>query len=336
VGLRQDEGCWTRPFERQRPRLSPATRTSRDTDDSCDSHICSRLFLCKCIVLPNIYLQVYDTSSWQMRSVERTEPLNSGHSTSKRNQILTKNQIFWCHSIPSSIPPADETIYQSKEEHTMKSVLILSCCLVETSGLLAFLGVSARLPRPAHPLYEALDAAAYEFVTEIEARINKPMGIIIEEIDDTGLGVRIAQINPDGATAMLCRSGSANVCLRDKILAVNAVPCGVLSFEEVMDMITSTPGGEVSLLLGRPEGTIPVQWPNGVSVAAWPGEYLGNLAGLAGFQISYSCRSGSCGSCEHSIETDNSGETRHVRPCVARVPKDVACVAMHPTGRLDS
>ena len=219
----------------------------------------------------------------------------------------------------------------------MKSVLILSCCLLETSGLLAFLGASARPPRTgAHQSHEAMDAAAYEFVTEIEARINKPMGIVIEEIDETGLGLRIAQINPDGATAALCRSGSADVCLRDKILAVNGEPCGVLSFEQVMDVITSTPGDEVSLLLGRPKGTIPVKWPNGVSIAAWPGEYLGNLAGLAGFQISYSCRSGSCGSCEHSIETDDSGKKRYVRPCVARVSKDVAWAVMHPTDRFDS
>jgi ferredoxin len=305
------------------------------------------MLLCKCIVLPNIYLQVYDTSKRLPHTFFYTPPrggyvpwnqgtLHFCTLDSLPSEIgFTKNEIFLCHSISSSTQP-DETIYKSKQEVTMKPVLILSCCLLETSGLLAFLGVSARPPRPAHQLYEALDAAAYEFVTEIEARINKPMGIVIEEIDETGLGVRITQINPDGATAMLCRSGSANVCLRDKILAVNAVPCSVLSFEQVMDMITSTPGDEVSLLLGRPEGTIPVKWPNGVSIAAWPGEYLGNLAGLAGFQISYSCRSGSCGSCEHSIETDGSGETRYVRPCVARVPKDVAWVVMHPTGRLDS
>jgi ferredoxin len=216
----------------------------------------------------------------------------------------------------------------------MKSFLILSCCLLETSGLLALLGVSAR-PRLALQLYETLDATAYEFVTEINARIKKPMGLVIEEIDETGLGLRIAQINPDGATAALCRSGSADVCIRDKILAVNGEPCGVLSFEEVRDLITSTPDDEVRLLLGRPEGAIPVKWPNGVSVAAWPGEYLGNLADLACFQISYSCRSGSCGSCEHSIETDST-KKRYVRPCVARVPKDAAWAVMHHTDRFDS
>jgi ferredoxin len=162
------------------------------------------------------------------------------------------------------------------------------------------------------------------------------MGIVIEDIDETGLGLRIAQINPDGATAALCRSGSADVCLRDKILAVNGEPCGVLSLEEVIDIITVTPGDEVSLLLGRPEGAIPVKWPNGVSIAAWPGEYLGNLADLACFQnISYSCRSGSCGTCEFSIETD-SCEKRYVRPCVAKVPKDVAWAVMHPTDRFDA
>jgi ferredoxin len=259
----------------------------------------------------------------------------------ERREIFVDAIISIKPSSSSSINLLIPSINQSKRENTMKSVLVLlSCCLLETtSGLLAFLGVSTRPPRLAHTqLYETLDAAAaYEFVTEIEVRIKKPMGIVIEEIDETGLGVRIAQINPDGATAALCRSGSSDddVCLRDKILAVNGEPCDVLSFEQVMDIITSAKGDEVSLLLGRPEDTIIVKWPNGVSIAAWPGEYLGNLADLACFQISYSCRSGSCGTCEHSMETD-SGEKRYVRPCVARVPKDVAWAVVHPTDRFDS
>ena len=265
------------------------------------------------------------------RGTSWMEPLISLESEFTKNKILFSLTPFFRHHHTQP----DEIINQSKEATTMKVVLILSCCLLETSGLLAFLGVSMRPPRPAHHLYEAMDAAAYEFVTEIEATINKPMGIVIEEIDQTGWGLRIAQINPDGATAALCRSGSADVCLRDKILAVNGEPCGVLSFEQVMDVIISTPGDEVSLLLGRPKGTIPVKWPNGVSVAAWPGEYLGNLADLAEFQISYSCRSGSCGTCEHSIETDDSGEKRYVRPCVARVSKNIAWAVMHPTHRFD-
>ena len=163
-------------------------------------------------------------------------------------------------------------------------------------------------------------------LTEHKVTIPKPMGLILEEIDeqDPYKGVVIAKVNPEGNAAAACKSG-LDLCIRDKILAVNDEPCADSTFEVVMERIASSPGDIVSLKLGRILGSVAVRWPNGVCVAATPGEYLGNIADDALFRIQYSCTSGSCGTCEHRIRNEN-GDARFVRPCVARVPKGSASI----------
>jgi ferredoxin len=172
-------------------------------------------------------------------------------------------------------------------------------------------------------------------LTEIQVTVPKPMGLILEEIDPSRpeAGICIAKIYPDGAVAGVCRSESCpDIAIRDKILSVDGTQCAKASLEEVMDLIANSEAQDsVSLTLGRIKTSIKVTWPNGVSIAAFPGEYLGNLAYDALYDIAYECRSGSCGTCEQGTEMDESGEIRFVRPCVARIPKGKRSIRVYET-----
>ena len=168
-----------------------------------------------------------------------------------------------------------------------------------------------------------LDAASTYTGKENTILVAKPLGIVVEEIDaaDPSRGVCISQINAD-SNAASCGTG---LCIHDKIVAVNGASCSQESFEVVMNMITSSPGSNVELTLLRTQGRVAVRWPNGVCVAAPVGEYLGNTAIEARYPVPYSCRSGSCGSCEHIARVDGETERRY-RPCSARVPEGVETI----------
>ena len=154
-------------------------------------------------------------------------------------------------------------------------------------------------------------------------KISKPLGIIVEEADanDPSQGVCIGSIDEGGNAA----SSGTDICIHDAIVSVNGVDCVAKSFEEVMDLIVSCETPEVELSLARLEGRVAVRWPNGVCVAAPVGEYLGNVASEARFRAPYSCRSGSCGSCEQNAVIDNETEKK-LRPCSAKVPKGVEII----------
>mmetsp|Transcript_17988 Transcript_17988/g.51512 ORF Transcript_17988/g.51512 Transcript_17988/m.51512 type:complete len:197 (+) Transcript_17988:159-749(+) len=154
-------------------------------------------------------------------------------------------------------------------------------------------------------------------------RISKPLGIIVEEVDanDPSKGVCVGSI-VEGGNAASC---GTDACIHDAIVAVNGADCVAKSFQEVMDLIVSCKTPEVELTLARMEGRVAVRWPNGVCVAAPVGEYLGNVASEARFCVPYSCRSGSCGSCEQIAVIDKKKEKK-LRPCSAKVPKGVEII----------
>ena len=154
-------------------------------------------------------------------------------------------------------------------------------------------------------------------------KIRKPLGIILEEVDATDplKGVCVGSIDGNGNAA----SHGTDVCIHDQIVAVNGADCSAKSFEEVMDWIVACEAPEVELMLARLEGRVAVRWPNGVCVAAPVGEYLGNVASEARYDVPYSCRAGTCGSCEHVAVLDNKRE-KTLRPCSAKVPKGVETI----------
>mmetsp|Transcript_28633 Transcript_28633/g.41803 ORF Transcript_28633/g.41803 Transcript_28633/m.41803 type:complete len:245 (-) Transcript_28633:719-1453(-) len=168
-------------------------------------------------------------------------------------------------------------------------------------------------------------------LTKRTIQLTKPLGIVLEEIDafDSTAGVIILEIDPKGNAAAAFRRGDADICLYDKILAVNNRDVEFSTFENVMDQIITSEGNDVSLTLGRAPDTITVRWPNGVGVAAKPGDHFCDLAGLAKCKIPYGCTNGGCGTCEQSIVTDK-GDQRYVRPCVSRVPKGLKFIDVNP------
>jgi hypothetical protein len=177
-------------------------------------------------------------------------------------------------------------------------------------------------------------------------RVQKPLGIIIEErnLENPEAGVQIASLNPKGNAAMSKKDGDGfcGVSIRDHIVAINGQDCRHCTFEQVMEMLTSlSPADnvEVQLTLERPMTSSNtkfaiVEFPNGVSITAKSGEVLGALAQEAGCgapKISYSCRNGGCGTCEHAVDLyqsqDNDsdeGSRRYLRPCVSRIPRKIA------------
>jgi hypothetical protein len=166
--------------------------------------------------------------------------------------------------------------------------------------------------------------------------LRKPMGIVLEQDEsDLSSGVIVKTIDPNGQTAKKMHNEDSSIlCIRDRILAVNGIQCQNESFERVLELIQSS-DDHVDLLLGRPFESVVVTWSNGVSIAAKSGEYFGNLANESSFRIPYSCRSGSCGTCEQAMIIDGRTEKQsYIRPCVARVP-NIAPRRIHiiPSGR---
>jgi hypothetical protein len=172
------------------------------------------------------------------------------------------------------------------------------------------------------PLQQVALASSLNKLDQIDVSVEKPMGIIIEEIDveNPKAGVRIASVNPGGNAARAMSSTRA--CVHDVVLAINGVSCLDKDFDQIMEEITTSSSERVTLTLGRDSKAIVISFPNGINVAARSGEYLGNVAQTAQYrEISYKCRSGGCGTCEQNAEIDGKGP-RLMRPCVATVPKD--------------
>ncbi len=175
-----------------------------------------------------------------------------------------------------------------------------------------------------------------DFLEEHKVQLEKPMGIILEEANEDTLtgGVIIKSINPNGATAAACRNNNADICVRDKILEINGVECANAKFEDVMEIISDA-REEITFVIGRPSNATVVKWSNGISVAAMPGDYFGQIAQDEAFvKIPYSCSNGGCGTCEQSIFSDELGQ-RYIRPCVSRVPKGSRTIIVNPSDRYE-
>lgn len=169
-------------------------------------------------------------------------------------------------------------------------------------------------PRRAVPPAEEDDDGA--LMVAAVASIARPLGLILEERGGGG-GVEVVEIDPRG-------NARGAVCVGDVILMVDAEPCGGGTFDDVAGLIGGGTGDACELTLGRRVGAVRVSWPNGVGVAALPGEPLAALAARASYPVKYSCAGGSCGTCEHRLAAAPGEPPRYTRVCVARVPKAAA------------
>lgn len=176
----------------------------------------------------------------------------------------------------------------------------------------------------------------------IDVEVPLPLGLVLEEMDanDSTHGVVVMGMSAEGNAAKHNKSptttvGAENsptraVCIRDKILAVNGVPCAESSLDAVISLFSDA-GTSVTISLGRIEGSTVLYYPNGAAVAAKPGESYGFLARICGARVEYACRNGNCRICERAVETDRDqltgaqGEEGYrlgnIFHCVGSVPR---------------
>ena len=104
-----------------------------------------------------------------------------------------------------------------------------------------------------HQLFSLQATMNQRCESPIKVQLPKPLGIVLEEIDDHKLygsdqegGVCIVQVDPHGNAAKQSRLDGATgihqgagdlLCIRDKIESVNGLDVSQASFESVMDKI---------------------------------------------------------------------------------------------------
>jgi ferredoxin len=162
------------------------------------------------------------------------------------------------------------------------------------------------------------------------------MALILEEAEDEG-GVRIASMG--GAAAAASQRGEVDLCVGDAVVKVGTTPCEDWTFDEIMEAILMEESDPMTLTLRRPDDVIPVKFlQNGVCIAAKPGMSIGALGFMAKAKITYSCRNGGCGTCEHVMVlrgADGKTKERLVRPCVGTVPKGLQSITIIPPERYE-
>jgi ferredoxin len=185
-------------------------------------------------------------------------------------------------------------------------------------------------------LYLADESAIQESYTDHSVTLTKPMGLILEEAQDEE-GVKIVSMG--GAAAKASQQGNVDLCVGDTLVKVGTKPCADWTFDEIMEAIIEE-SDPVTLTLRRPNDAIPVTFlENGVCIAAKPGMSIGALGFMAKAKITYSCRNGGCGTCEHIMVICGADgktlERRLVRPCVGKVPKGLQNITIIPPERYE-
>ncbi|KAL7522071.1 hypothetical protein ACHAWX_006762 [Stephanocyclus meneghinianus] len=184
-----------------------------------------------------------------------------------------------------------------------------------------------------------------------------PLGLTLEEMDlsDPSYGVTIIGMTTDGNAAQLNANvfsditkydpstvGEQCICIRDKIISVNGISCQDKSLEVVIEAITTSKSTEITLEVGRVQGSTVLCFSNGVCVSSKPGESYGFLAKKCGIDIEYQCRTGNCFTCQRWMKFPdriNSGKEaernvyqRTILNCVGTVPRGYHWIFMLDDG----
>ena len=166
-----------------------------------------------------------------------------------------------------------------------------------------------------------------------EVTIELPLGVVLEDMDPSPSstntapsGVTIIGIHKNGNAAIYntnifsklksprtentynisCHNDC--ICIRDKIMSINGVPCHDMGFDEVIKLIsksaTNNSGNKkITIGLGRLMKSTVVNYHSGIAISAKPGESYGFLAAKCGIDsIEYECRSGNCQTCMRWME----------------------------------
>lgn len=168
--------------------------------------------------------------------------------------------------------------------------------------------------------------------------LSKPMGLVLEEIDETNphSGVRVVQMT--GAAALASQRNEIDLCLGDALVSIDGTPCHNWNFDNVMDRLQQLPDSSslskrIVLEFQRPHHLVAVRFQEtGVAIAVPPKTPLRPLGLLAGASIPYSCNEGDCAVCEQQLQNSDNDASggRFVRMCVARVPKGKPRITIAP------
>jgi ferredoxin len=177
-----------------------------------------------------------------------------------------------------------------------------------------------------------------------------PLGLTLEEMGASG-GVVIVGISPEGNTARLNLDVFSNIsqyatiqdkciCIRDKIMSVNGIPCQSKSLEEVIVLITNSGSTEATMELGRIDGSTVLHYSKGRCIAAKPGECYGFLAAKCGVDVAYECRTGHCLTCSMQMEFPDKSNSekngniyrRDILNCVGTVPRNYEWLSIFDEG----
>lgn len=160
------------------------------------------------------------------------------------------------------------------------------------------------------------------------------MGLVLEQdLNGTNDDSSVKITSMTGHAAEASKGGMIDACIGDVVVKVDNKDCTNWTLDEILEEIGNLDLDEpVDLTLQRPATAIPVKFMDtGACVCALPQMSIGALGFQACSEITYECRNGNCGTCQHVMVThfmDGTTKQQYVRPCVAKVPKGVSSVAI--------
>lgn len=188
--------------------------------------------------------------------------------------------------------------------------------------------------------------------TDHTITLSKPMGLILEENegddDDSSHSSpslsTVSIVAMEGEATLASQRGEVDICIGDGVVKIENTVCEDWTLEQVMGEIISQTS-PVTLTARRASTVIPIKFlHNGVCVPAKPGMSIGALGRTAKAPITYSCRNGGCGTCQHVMlliiaRGGNNANVvvseRFVRPCVGTVPRGVQRITIIPCDQYD-
>lgn len=154
----------------------------------------------------------------------------------------------------------------------------------------------------------------------ITVTLSSPLGIVFEELNAGEPGLMVSELLESGSARQ-----SGEVWRFDQLVSIDSRNVSAESFENVMGTLRSVE--QVTLSFARSARAGRVSFPNGRAAVGTAGEPLETLALECSQDVRYSCRSGTCGSCEMLLR-DANGAVRPVRMCTAKLRRGESEVLM--------
>ena len=198
----------------------------------------------------------------------------------------------------SSLNIVSEGFFIRKSDAVMWNTLLLATSLVG--------------PRPVCRPWRCLPPRGCDVGDDcVTITLGTPLGIVFEELDAGEPGLLVSELREGGSAE---RSGQ--VWPRDQLLHIDGCEVRNESFDSIMEVLRSAE--QVTLSFARSARSGRVSFPNGRTAVGIAGDPLEALALQCGQDVRYSCRGGTCGSCEMLLR-DATGAVRPIRMCNAKL-----------------